>query len=60
MNAIVFNVTLLAGWAMLFVGALLVWVPLGLMVGGGLLIWIVLFLARWVGVQSPPSDRNTD
>ncbi len=53
MNTTIFNTCLLLGWLMVTGGVALVSVPLGLSLGGLLLMGVTLHLARWAGVGQP-------
>lgn len=53
MNTFTFNTCLLTGWLMVTGGVAMVSVPLGLSLGGLLLMGVTLQLARWTGVGQP-------
>lgn len=48
MNVAVFDIALALGWAMVTAGALLASIPVGLIVGGALLLGLT-FASAWLG-----------
>lgn len=53
MNLLVFNASLLVGWALVLVGGCMLNLGAGLIGGGVLLLLIVLLCARMGGVYAP-------
>jgi hypothetical protein len=57
MNAYVFNISLLAGWAMVLIGACMINLAAGLVAGGLLLLVLVALCVRIGGVYMPKAEN---
>lgn len=58
MNTKTFNIALCIGWTLVVLGVCLVSVPLGLVVGGALVLFITLLLAFRAGVVANKTEEG--